>query len=249
MADEPVPVSGQVTGVSPVTYQVISESTVRQKDGSTIIFRQVVPPQTSPQAEATAPVSVGASAQTASAEQVVKETTMLSISASVHANGQTVLHWTCGASQRMYAVSNVDFRYMEGIANLQTNQSDYFIILSAGADDQQMSAAEVLATQLLPQDGSPAFALVAGSAAPAGAEDEAALDALGALLDYYDSNKDELVALKVQRDADRAARELAARNAPPPPPRNSIVHFWPMQAAQRAAIMGASQVKKGEQQP
>lgn len=230
-------------------YQVLSESTIQLKDGGSVTFQQVIPPAVTPPVQpapaATAPVLTAAQIQEAG-EMTGRETQMLSISASVHANGLTVLRWTSGTSQRLHAISNVDFRFLEGVANLQTAQKDYFIILSAGVDEQPMSAAEMQVAQSLPQDAGAVFAL-AGDITPAGAADESALDAMSALLDYYDAHKDELVALKAQRDADRAARDLAALNAPPPPPRRSVVQFWPLQPAQRAAILENSQKQKGAQ--
>lgn len=77
-------------------YQVLSESTVRQKDGSTVTFRQVVPPVVTVQAQpaAAAPAAPLAAAPQAAQSQVsALETQMLSISASVHASGFTVLRW------------------------------------------------------------------------------------------------------------------------------------------------------------
>lgn len=68
-----------------------------------------------------------------------------------------------------------------------------------------------------------------------------------ALLDYFASHREELVKQRAQREADRAARELAARNAPPPPPRHSVIHFWPLQPEQRAAILENAQREKGAQ--
>ena len=231
--------------------RVLSESTVQQRDGSTITFQQVVPPVVTPQVQPAA--AVAAPALTASdaatlSQLPVKDTQMLSISASVKANGFTVLRWTCGTSQRMQAVSNVDFRYLEGVGSLETEQASYFLILSAGPVDQPMTEAEAQAAQSLPVNGSAAFALAGGST-PTGAADAAALDAMEALLGYFNSNKAKLTALKAQRDADRAARELAARTAPPPPPRRSVIQFWPLQPAQRAAILENTQRAKGANQP
>jgi hypothetical protein len=236
-------------------FQILSESTVQQRDGSTITFRQVVPPVVAPQAQPAAVVAVPAltaADATALSQMPVKETQMLSISASVKANGFTVLRWTCGASQRLQAVSNIDFRYLAGVGSLATEQASYFLILSAGSDDQAMTDAEALAAQSLQASGSAAFALLSGSAAASQA-DESALDAMEALLDYFESNKAELTALKTQRDADRAARQLAALTAPPPPPRRSVIQFWPLQPAQRAAIQAqvqqeAQRVTNGGQQ-
>ncbi|OYW74436.1 MAG: hypothetical protein B7Z37_17755, partial [Verrucomicrobia bacterium 12-59-8] len=92
-------------------FRVLSESSVQQRDGSSITFRKVAPPVIAP--PFTAPQAPPAAVN----QQPEKETKLLSISASVKANGFTVLRWTCGASQRLQAVSNVDFRYLEGLGS------------------------------------------------------------------------------------------------------------------------------------
>ena len=190
--------------------------------------------QVQPTAVVPAPTLTAAEAASIS-EMPVKESKVLSISASAHENGFTVLRWTCGESQRMQAVSNVDFRCLEDIGSLETVQTSYVLILSAGPDEQAMTDGETRAAQSLPVKGNASFALVGGSAA-ANSADESALDAMNSLLDYYDTHRRELIQLQSQREADRAARELAESNAPPPPPRHSLIHFWPLQPTQRAAI-------------
>lgn len=170
----------------------------------------------------------------------------MSISASVKSNGFTVLRWTCGASQRLQAMSNVDFRYLAGLGNLETEQASYILILSAGPDDQAMTDAEALAAQSLPVNGSASFALLSGSSAASQA-DASALDAMKALLDYFASHRNELIQRQARREADRAARELAALSAPPPPPRHSVIQFWPLQPSQRAAIQAQQQPQGGRQ--
>ncbi len=247
-------ISGKIAAQQ--VFQILSESTVQQRDGSTITFRQVVPPIIAPQAQAAAvaPVSRLTTAEAAALSQMpVKESKVMGISASVHANGFTVLRWTCGESQRLHAVSNVDFRYLEGVGSWETVVADYMLILSAGPDEQAMTDAEARAAQSLPVNGSASFALANGSG-PASPADESALDAMESLLDYFDSHREELIKLQAQREADRAARELAERNAPPPQPRHSFVHFWPLQPAQREAIQAKTlqeaqrMVKGGQQQ-
>ncbi|MBB5032889.1 hypothetical protein [Prosthecobacter vanneervenii] len=251
----PLLASGSITAQDAVSaapvYQVLSESTVQQKDGSSVTFLQVLPPVVSPQAKP--PAAAFAVPLTAAQEAVlsqvpVQETQMLSISASVHADGFTVLHWTCGTSQRLHAVTNVDFRALAGLGQVKTEQTDYVLILSAGPDEQNLTPAEAQAAQLLPADGGTAFALVADTTA-IGPADQSALDVMELLLAYYDAHKAELMQQQAQRATDQAARELAARNAPPPPPRHSIIHFWPLQPAQRAAIQENAQRQKGASQP
>jgi hypothetical protein len=237
-------------------FQILSESTVQQQDGSTITFRKVAVPVVIKQAQ---PAEIAASPPLTAAQSVAvnhmsaKETKLLSVSASVKANGFTVLRWTCGASKRLKAVSNVDFRYLEGLANLSTPQADYIFILSAGPDDQVMTDVESQAAQSLPLNGSASFALIRGNDAANNA-DESALDAMNSLLDYFASHRDELVQKRAQRESDRVARELLVLNPPPQPPKHSVIHFWPLQPAQREAIQAEAQQEaqrkiQGGQQP
>ncbi len=226
------------TVATPPAFRILSESTVPQPDGGTVTFQRVAPPVVMQQAQP--PVNPAAPALTtvqadAGSQVALKEVKLLSISASVKANGFTVLRWTCGASQRFQAVSSVDFRYLEGLGSLEMAQATYLLILSAGPDEQSMTDVETRAAQSLPLNGIASFALLSGSAAT-GPADESALDAMNSLLDYFAAHREELVKLHAKREADSAARELAARNAPPPPPRHSVIHYWPLQPAQRAAI-------------
>ncbi len=224
--------TAQAAATAPLqpVFRVLSESTVQNRDGSSITFRQVVPPAVTPQAQPAAVTPApGLSAAEAEAlsQMPVKESKVLGISASVHANGFTMLRWTCGESQRLQAVSNVDFRYLEGLGSVETEQASYILILSTGPDEQALTDAEARAAKSLPVNGSASFALVSGSTAASPA-DESALDAMNSLLDFFDTHRADLVKLQAQREAERAARELAASLAPPPPPRHSIVHFWPL---------------------
>ncbi|MCF7790348.1 MAG: hypothetical protein K9N47_29785 [Prosthecobacter sp.] len=247
-----VPITAQevaTASVQPV-FRVLSESTVKHRDGSSITFRQVAPPVVTPLPPPAPPAAdpVLTAAEEAALSQLSrKEFKVLSISASVHANGFTVLRWTCGESRRLQAVSNVDFRCLTGLGNLASEQADYCLILSAGPDEQAMTDAEALAAQSLPVNGIASCALLSGST-PAGPADESALDAMESLLEYFDTHREELIQRQAQREQERAARELAALHAQPPPPRHSIVHFWPLQPAQRAAIE-SSQRDKGATQP
>jgi len=65
-----------------------------------------------------------------------------------------------------------------------------------------------------------------------------------ALHDYFEANREMLMQQHAQREVERAARELAERNAPPPGPRHAVIHFWPLQPEQRAAIEQAERVKR-----
>lgn len=114
-----------------------------------------------------------------------------------------------------------------------------------------MTDEELQAARLLPLNGAASFALVSSDSAAATSgspEDATALNVMESLLSYFDANKAGLIQQQAQREAERAAREAAALNAPPPPPRHSVIHFWPLQPAQRAAILENTQRAKEAQQ-
>ena len=214
------------TAVQPV-FRVLSNSTVQQRDGSSITFLEVVPPDITTQAAPLplAPATPLTAAQEAALSQSpVHEPKILGISASVHASGLTVLRWTCDGSLPLQAVANVDFRDLEGVGSFETPEASYMLLLSAGPDEQALTDAQARAAKALPVNGTAAIALVSGST-PASPADQAALDAMEALLDFFDTHRQELSQLREKRKTERAARELAAGTAPPPPPRHSVVHF------------------------
>lgn len=224
-------------------FQVLSESTVQQRDGGSITFQKVVPPVVASQAQPAAevPALVLTAAQEAELSQLsAKVPRVLSISATVQPNGVTSLRWTCGESQRLQGVSTVDFRCLAGVINLETEQNSYFLIISAGEADHAMTEAEAVAVQSLPANGEASVALLNGNGVLT-ENDEAALDAMEELLEYFDAHREQLVQQRAQREAARVARELAALNAPPPLPRHNVVQFWPLQPAQREAIQAKAQ--------
>jgi hypothetical protein len=252
------PAAAAARATSIPIFQTLSESTVQQRDGSSVTFRQVVPPVIAPQA-VVAPAPTAAQ-EAAFSQMPVKECKVLSISASVRADGVAVLRWTSGAPQRLEAVSNVDFRYLTVLGRLETESVYYAIMLSAELADETLSDAEARAAQLLPVNGSASFALVGGSAAAAEqaeAQEQAmspterteAIAGMEALLDYFDAHRDELITQYTQMEAANAARVLAARNAPLPPPRHAVIQFWPLQPAQRAALLEKALRAKGVRQP
>jgi hypothetical protein len=159
----------------------------------------------------------------------------LSVSASVHAGGLTVLRWTCQGQERLRAVSNVDFRHLAGMGILEKEKTLYTILMGLGIEDGPLSDEEALAAKSLPVDGTPGFALLSGIKVVT-EEGQQAVVAMEALLDHYEAHRAELVAQFEQREVDRAAQELARQNAPPPGPRHAVIQFWPLQPAQKAAL-------------
>jgi len=224
-------------------FRVLSESTVRLPDGGSVTFKQVEPPPFVPKPKAPAVLE---QVEELTLEQLAElqrhASVVLSISASVHDGGFTVLRWTSGDSPRVLAVCNVDFRHLAGLGNLETAVADYFIIMGIGADASPLTAAEARAAKTLPADDWPSFALLDGTQAQA-ADAQAPLAAMEALLEFYHAHQADLIAKYQQRETEAAARELAARNAPPPPPRQSVIHFWPLQPEQKAEIEAEARLR------
>ena len=213
---------------------VLEQTTVPQKDGGSVTFQRIVPPPV-PEPVVKVPLVLTAEEAARQAEVEAKMPGVLSISASVHAGGITVLRWMCDDPERVAAVSNVDFRLLAGLGHVETAEHYYSLILAAGEDAQELTRAQAEAARALPQDGSPGFVLLDGKAALTEAQTRA-VTGMKALHAYFEANREALVLRHAQREAERAARELAERDAPPPPPRQAVIQFWPLSAEQKAAL-------------
>lgn len=217
-----------------LVFRVQGESVVRQSNGDTVTFRKVEPPVAAPlQAKVVPTLSAEESARIQRLER--KEMRNLSVSATVHAGGVTVLRWSCHGKDQLRAVSNVDFRHLAGLGSLEKEKTVYTIFMGLGVEEGALSAEEAQAAKLLPADGRASLVLLSGSPVAA-KEDAQALAGMEALLDHYAAQREELVAQFEQREVQKAAQELARQNAPPPGPRHAVVHFWPLQPEQKAAL-------------
>jgi hypothetical protein len=217
-----------------LVFRVQAESVVRQSNGDTVTFRKVEPPVAAPvQAKAVPTLSAEESARIQRLER--KEMRNLSVSATVHAGGVTVLRWSCHGEDQLRAVSNVDFRHLAGLGSLEKEETVYTIFMGLGVEEGALSAEEAQAAKLLPADGRASMVLLSGRPVAA-KEDAQAVAGMEALLDHYAAQREELVAQFEQREVERAAQELARQNAPPPGPRHAVVHFWPLQPEQKAAL-------------
>jgi hypothetical protein len=224
----------ELSPLSQPAFRVLAESVVRQPDGGTVTFKRVEPPQ--PIVVQPKPVLTLTAEEMARIQRLdAKEQRILSVSATVHKGGLTVLRWSCHGKHQMRAVCNVDFRHLADLSSLETEKTVYALFMGLGMEAGDLSESEALAAKSLPADGEPAFVLLHGSRVVS-PEDEQAAAAMEALLDHYAAHRAELVAQFKQREVERAAQELARQNAPPPGPRHAVVHFWPLQPAQRAAL-------------
>ena len=96
-------------------------------------FQRIVPPPM-PAPVVKVPLVLTAEEAARQAEVEAKTPGVLSISASVHEGGITVLRWMCDGPERVAAVSNVDFRLLAGLGHVETAEHYYSLILAAGED-------------------------------------------------------------------------------------------------------------------
>jgi len=83
-----------------------------------------------------------------------KESSFLSVSASVQKDGRTLLRWwSANGGERLQAVSNVDFRFLAGIGSFETEKCVYSLFMSIGPDAQPLAAEFAALAKWLPKDG------------------------------------------------------------------------------------------------
>lgn len=213
---------------------VLEQTVVPQKDGGSMTFQKIAPPPM-PVPVVKAPVVLTEAEKARIVEVEAKQPAMLSISASVHEGGFTVLRWSCMGNGWMEGLSNVDFRLLTGLGQIETQDHYYSLVMSAGADPSDLTPEQALQKQALPADGSSAFVLTNGKTVFTTDEEQAVM-AMAVLHDYFEANREMLGQRHAQREAEREARELAQRNASPPPPRHSVIQFWPLSADQKATL-------------
>jgi len=224
---------------------VLEQTVVPQKDGGSVTFQKIVPPP--PPAPLVKAAVVLTAEEMARLEEIeAKAPAMLNISASVHEGGFTVLRWSCAGKGRLEALSNVDFRLLTGLGQVETKDHYYSLVMAAGADASELTSAQVLQKLALPEDGSPAFVMKDGKTAFT-AEEELSVRGMQVLHDYFAANREALVPLHARQEAERAARELAERNAPPP--RHAVIQFWPLSAEQKVALRTARSAEPAVETP
>jgi len=230
---------------APLAFRVLQESVIRQRNGDTLTFKRVEPPVLPVEAAVPVQQPVLTAAEAARAQrQEQKESSFLSVSASVQADGRTLLRWwPANGGEGLQAVSNVDFRYLAGIGSFETEKCVYSLFMGIGPDEKPLAPELAALAQRLPADGRPAFVMPQAGKGRTPAELQA-VAAMEALHDYFEANREMLMQQHAQREVERAARELAERNAPPPGPRKAVIHFWPLQPEQRAAIQQAEREKR-----
>lgn len=229
-------VDSRATSITPPRV-VLEQTVVRQKDGGTVTFQRIEPPPVpAPVVKAVSPLTAEELARQAQIE--AKHPLLLAISATVHEGGVTVLRWSAGGEERLAAASNVDFRWLAGLSQVETETAFCTLVMAVGTDETPLSPEEALLVKSLPPDGRPAFGLMPGKAELTAAE-EAAVAGMEAVHDYVEANRAMLAARHVKREQERAARMLVDEQARPKAAKQSVIQFWPLSAGQKTALRAA----------
>jgi hypothetical protein len=210
------------------------------------IFYQRVEPPAAPAARApvTAPVAkVLSLAGSAAAEaRAAKKFELLMLSATVYDRQVTELRWRSG-NRDYHAWSNIDFNYLSGQGEIETEDCVYFLIMGLGNETREsvaewnrfapewerLAAAEGLAGQWeskavpdLAKFPAGRSAYLLSGEAPA----DASLAALDALHRYFDANRLRFISDYAKREEERTAREQWLKEHPPTP-QDTVINFWP----------------------
>ncbi len=229
-------VDSRATSTTPPQV-VLEQTVVRQKDGGTVTFQRIEPPAVpAPVMKVVPPLTAAELARQAQIE--AKHPLLLAISATVHEGGVTVLRWSADSEERLAAVSNVDFRWLTGMSQVETETAFCTLVMAVGTDETPLTPEEALLVKALPVDGRPAFGLMPGKTALTAAE-AAAVAGMEAVHDYLEANREMLAARHVKREQDRAARALEDEQARPKAAKQSVIQFWPLSAGQKTALRAA----------
>lgn len=236
---------------APPALRVLSQTSVPQKDGGSVTFQRVEPPVAAPR-QPPRPEVLTAEELAARQRLEGKEHELVSISASVHEGGLTLLRCAIdGRQPGLEALSNVDFRLLAGIGSVETETKAYTLVMAVGEDSDPLPPAHAALAPSLAAMTTPTFALPDAQAAPA-AEKQRTVTALEALHRHFESNRDLLVQRRARMMAEQAAREQALRDAPAPPPQHVVIRFWKLPRQEAPATPpgpGSSVSKGGESRP
>lgn len=223
---------------------VLAQTSVRQQDGGAVIFQRIEAPPPQP-ARTVQAVILTAEEEAIRLRRGHKESEIITLSATVHDDGFTSLRCAVNGGPSIKALSNIDFRLLEGIGtDVETETTVYTLIMGIGAEEEgPLEAAQAVLAKQFPQDGTPAYVLTEIKTAALTAEEQRAARVLDVLHDYLETNLTWLAQLQAQRKIERLAREMAERNAPPPPPRHSVIQFWPLNPQQRVALKAQMQAE------
>ena len=233
----PTPVN---SGTSGLNFKVIESQTFDFGDQITI-FNRVVPPvfkKPLPTTPTPIPTLTAAELRAIQAWEA-KAHEWIMLEATVYDHQITDIQWFDAGHQSIRAFSNIDFTYLNGIANIETADTiyEYWIVVidnettaSLQGNPASMALLANARIRLPILRNSPGiksnYFISQSTNSTASTNDGIA--ALNALHSYYDANHATLIADYKKRTADYAVQQQYLKDHPPGPPPTITINFWPV---------------------
>lgn len=225
------------TETKPTELQVIEGVEVKLPDRS-IFYQRVAPPVAlakPPSVRVPQPAPLTPEQSALAEARAKKNFDVLMILATVHDRRMTELRWYVGGHEYR-AWSNIDFNYLAGHGEIETEDTVYLLIMGIGNDSAEaveavkQNAAAFGSSWHKELPPAESFSGKRSEYLLANVEKETpppeALAPLDALHTYYDANRQRLAEEYIRREADRIAREQWLREHPSVP-QNTVINFWP----------------------
>ena len=205
-------------------FQVLEQTVIKRGDHSIIYQRVAPPPPAAPSTPTPVPAPRVLSPQELEAQQrrEAKQHAVLFFSATVLDQRVTELRWS-DEGKEYRAFSNIDFRYLSGMGEIETANAIYTLMLALDS-----GAAEVLAerTREFPQiAGLPKDRAAWVPAEGSGPTNTTVMTALDAIHPYYDAQREALIRAYGEREAARAEAERQLREHPSAR-KDTVIRYW-----------------------
>ena len=206
-----------------------------------VILNRVVPPNLPPDMRSI-PQSEPVQLSEAELEELIKSQEKphlaLFLSATVYDRKLTKLRWYHDG-QEFVVWSNVDFNYFTGIADVETEDAHYSILMGLGNENTKSlrerkrhayaQGRHFPESEDIPElppftRGRAEYFFIADRDETSGLDD--AFAAIDAVHSFYEENKRELHIAHQRREALREAK-LRYEAANPEEPKDTVIHFWP----------------------
>lgn len=219
----------------PGSYRILEQRSV-QRDGRTITYYRITPPQMSV-VPTPAPAELSAEELALAQSRAGKAHAMLSVGATVFDHNVTEIHWTTpGTGTPHKAYSNIDFNLLAGTGTFDSADTVYSLMLAVGnATRAEQPSALVPPIADFPADLSVYFISPTDTFTAA---DEAILSGLDTLHAYYDANRARIQQAHAEREKRRIVQEQWRRDHPPVP-KDEKIYIWRKQPAATSTQGGA----------
>ena len=229
------------SGSSALNFHIIESQTYIFGDQVTILNRVVPPVFLKPSPTPTPTPTPPLTAEQLRAIQAweAKAHKWIMLEATVYDHQLTDVRWYDAGHQSIRAFSNIDFSYLNGIANIETADTiyEYWIMIidnettaSLQGDPASIALLANARNRLPKLSASPgvksAYFVAERTVSTTSANEGIA--ALNALHAYYDANHNALIANYLKRTEDDSAQQQYLKNHPPGPPPPVTINYWPV---------------------